>query len=231
MAHMTWDELRQLPSAVDLETAGPALGIGRSKIYAMAKTGKLQQTIRVLKFGRAYRVVRAGLYRLLGVSTHDGPSMSAISTPGLDEPRDAAPPGRTTALAAREPVRHRPGLVDEEQGPARPRCVQRPVLPTRLLLNGLLARPGVGAEVPAHLVRQPQRSALHCQAACAGSCAVPPPEGAGHRRLPHPACNAVRSRADCESGHPSLRSTSSPRPQLAEVLCGSIKTARSSNAE
>lgn len=96
MAHMTWDELRQLPSAVDLETAGRALGIGRSKIYAMAKTGELQQTIRVLKFGRAYRVVTADLYRLLGVSTHDEPLLPSVAAPRGDEPRDAGPPGQET---------------------------------------------------------------------------------------------------------------------------------------
>lgn len=94
MAQMTWDELRQLPSAVDLETAGRALGIGRSKIYAMAKNGELQQTIRVLRLGHAYRVVTADLYRVLAVSPGDGPMTSAVCAPGRDEARDATAHGQ-----------------------------------------------------------------------------------------------------------------------------------------
>ena len=96
MAQMTWEELRLLPSAVDLETAGRALGIGRSKIYAMAKTGELQQTIRVLKLGHAYRVVTADLYRVLGVSPDEEPMKSALSLPCRDAPRNATAPGQVS---------------------------------------------------------------------------------------------------------------------------------------
>jgi hypothetical protein len=92
MAQMTWDELRRLPSAVDLETAGRALGIGRSKIYEMAKKGELQQTIRVLKLGRAYRVVTADLYRVLGVPLDGGLMAPAASAPDPPLADDAALP-------------------------------------------------------------------------------------------------------------------------------------------
>jgi hypothetical protein len=100
MAQMTWDELRQLPSAVDLKTAGRALGIGRSKIYEMAKKGELQQTVRVLKLGRAYRVVTADLYRVLGVSIDSGSVTSAGSPTDLHVAGDAALPehGRGTGI-------------------------------------------------------------------------------------------------------------------------------------
>lgn len=101
MAHMTWDELLQLPSAVDLETAGRALGIGRSKIYEMARTGELEQTIKVLKLGRAYRVATAELYRVLGVPIGNEPAMSADSALGRHGIHDAASPtqGRATGRA------------------------------------------------------------------------------------------------------------------------------------
>lgn len=104
MAQMTWEELRQLPSAVDLETAGRALGIGRSKIYEMARSGELQQTVKVLKLGHAYRVVTADLYRVLGVSFDDGLMPSAGIATHLQVPGDPAlpeqvgPTGITKAL-------------------------------------------------------------------------------------------------------------------------------------
>lgn len=59
------DELLALPSSVDLVTAGRALGIGRSKVYTLAKNDELP--MKVLRLGNAYRVVTADLLRVLGI--------------------------------------------------------------------------------------------------------------------------------------------------------------------
>lgn len=63
---MAKDELLALPTAVDLETANRALGLGRSKGYELAKRG--QYPCRVLRLGNAYRVVTAELQALLGLA-------------------------------------------------------------------------------------------------------------------------------------------------------------------
>ncbi|WP_329182501.1 hypothetical protein [Streptomyces sp. NBC_01477] len=63
---MAKDELLLLPTAVDLETANRALGLGRSKGYELAKCG--QYPCRVLRLGNSYRVVTAELQALLGLA-------------------------------------------------------------------------------------------------------------------------------------------------------------------
>lgn len=63
---MTREELLALPAAVDLETGNRALGLGRSKGYALAKQG--QYPCKVLRLGKAYRVVTADLLELLGLA-------------------------------------------------------------------------------------------------------------------------------------------------------------------
>ncbi|WP_333769596.1 hypothetical protein [Streptomyces sp. IBSBF 2435] len=63
---MAKDELLALPTAVDLETANRALGLGRSKGYELAKRG--QYPCRVLRLGNSYRVVTAELQALLGLA-------------------------------------------------------------------------------------------------------------------------------------------------------------------
>ncbi len=62
---MTEDELRALPVAVDLVTAGRAINIGRTTAYDLAKQGKFP--VRVLKVGDRYRVTKADLLEYLGV--------------------------------------------------------------------------------------------------------------------------------------------------------------------
>ncbi len=66
MRGMSREELLALPAAVDLETANRALGLGRSKGYALAKRG--EYPCRVLRLGNAYRVVTAELQALLGLA-------------------------------------------------------------------------------------------------------------------------------------------------------------------
>ncbi|WP_030546367.1 hypothetical protein [Streptomyces albus] len=60
---MTREELLALPAAVDLDTGNRALGLGRSKGYELAKRG--QYPCKVLRLGKAYRVVTADLLNLL----------------------------------------------------------------------------------------------------------------------------------------------------------------------
>lgn len=62
---MTRSDLLALPPAVDLVTAGRALGLGRSKVYQLAQRGEMP--VRTLRLGSAYRVITAELLELLGV--------------------------------------------------------------------------------------------------------------------------------------------------------------------
>jgi predicted DNA-binding transcriptional regulator AlpA len=61
---LTGDEARQLPTVVDLPTAGRMLGIGRSAAYELVRTG--QWPTPVLRLGRLIRVPTAPLLELLG---------------------------------------------------------------------------------------------------------------------------------------------------------------------
>ncbi|GID26995.1 helix-turn-helix domain-containing protein [Paractinoplanes brasiliensis] len=63
----TWtvQAVRNLGLTTDIETAGSILGIGRSKAYALAKSGEFP--VRVVRVGRSYIVPVAALLELLGV--------------------------------------------------------------------------------------------------------------------------------------------------------------------
>lgn len=63
---MTKDELLSLPVTVDLVTAGRAFGIGRSGSYDLAARGEFP--CRIVRAGRALRVPRAELLRVLGIA-------------------------------------------------------------------------------------------------------------------------------------------------------------------
>lgn len=73
---MTRDELLALPVSFDLMVAARALGIGRTLAYDMAKRG--QFPTRVLRLGTRYRVTRADLLRVLGV-TDDMPEQEGAA--------------------------------------------------------------------------------------------------------------------------------------------------------
>lgn len=62
---MTVQNLLDLPAVVDIETAGRALGIGRTLAYQLARTD--QFPCEVVRAGRAFRVVTADLRRVLHV--------------------------------------------------------------------------------------------------------------------------------------------------------------------
>ena len=103
---LSTDEILQLPAAVSLEVAGRAVGIGRTKIHTMARRGELP--FEVLRLGSTYRVRKADLLKLLGLT----PDMSGTGTrtaPILatdDSPvraGRAAPLGRPADLLAARP--------------------------------------------------------------------------------------------------------------------------------
>jgi hypothetical protein len=62
-------ELRNLPSVIDLVTAGRAFGLGRTKSHELARAG--QFPVPVLRLGNSYRVTRAALLRALGEAPAD----------------------------------------------------------------------------------------------------------------------------------------------------------------
>ena len=65
MATLTLAQIMELPSVVDLLTAGRALGLGRTTSYSLAREGAFP--CRVIRAGTAYRVPTVELLRLLGV--------------------------------------------------------------------------------------------------------------------------------------------------------------------
>lgn len=65
-AIMTRDELLALPPAVDIVTAGRAIGLGQTRARELARSGEFP--VPVLRLGGQYRVPTAALLELLGVS-------------------------------------------------------------------------------------------------------------------------------------------------------------------
>jgi hypothetical protein len=59
----TEEAVRSLGMTTDIETAGEILGIGRTKAYALAKTGGFP--VRVIRVGRLYKVSVPALLGLL----------------------------------------------------------------------------------------------------------------------------------------------------------------------
>jgi len=64
-AAMTTADVLALPAAVDVVTAGRALGLSRGTAYALARRG--QFPIPLLRLGAQYRVRRADILRTLGI--------------------------------------------------------------------------------------------------------------------------------------------------------------------
>ncbi|MEU6720192.1 DNA-binding protein [Nonomuraea sp. NPDC046802] len=62
---LTMKELLDLPTTVDLPTAGKAFGIGRTKAHELARSGTFPCP--VLRVGYTYRVGRAAILRSLGI--------------------------------------------------------------------------------------------------------------------------------------------------------------------
>ena len=69
MQPLTHDELLALPAVVDIETAARAIGIGRTKAYALARTGDFPCS--TLHLGRCYRVLTEELLTLLKITSRE----------------------------------------------------------------------------------------------------------------------------------------------------------------
>jgi hypothetical protein len=70
VAGYTVAELRALPAQLKPEEAFRAIGFGRTKGYALIRSGEFPA--RVLRFGGSYRIVTADLLRVLGVEPEPG---------------------------------------------------------------------------------------------------------------------------------------------------------------
>ncbi len=68
MTSITITQLRAT-TTVDLATAARALGLGRTKAYALARHD--QFPCRVIRIGDTYRIPTAGLLELLGVTAEE----------------------------------------------------------------------------------------------------------------------------------------------------------------
>ncbi|MCP2343711.1 DNA-binding protein [Actinomadura rupiterrae] len=68
---LTIAQIRALPAMIDLVTAGRALGIGRTKSYALARAGTFP--CRVLRVGDSYLVPITGVLQVLQLDPADTP--------------------------------------------------------------------------------------------------------------------------------------------------------------
>ena len=66
MQGMLVEEVLGLPAAVDVVTAGRALGVGRDRSYRLAKRGEFP--VRVVRIGHRMLVTRADLLSALGLA-------------------------------------------------------------------------------------------------------------------------------------------------------------------
>lgn len=62
---LTIGEVLRLPATVDVTTAGRALGFGRSKAYALARSGAFP--CRIIRAGGTYRVPTSVILEALGI--------------------------------------------------------------------------------------------------------------------------------------------------------------------
>lgn len=65
MVGMSRDELLALPVAIDLVTAGRALGIGRTRAFELIRRGEFP--VPAVRVGTTWRVPTAPLLQLLGL--------------------------------------------------------------------------------------------------------------------------------------------------------------------
>lgn len=72
---MSTEELLALPVSFDLETAGRAFGLGRTKSHELARAGEFPCPVR--RLGRRYRVTKADLFRELGLNLDGTPLAGA----------------------------------------------------------------------------------------------------------------------------------------------------------
>jgi len=91
-------ELLALPVMVNLDTANQALDIGRTKGFALARTG--QYPVPLKRIGNEYRVARADLFAYLGIDPKS--DRAGAGTPTLlAEHAPTASPVPTREMKAR----------------------------------------------------------------------------------------------------------------------------------
>jgi predicted DNA-binding transcriptional regulator AlpA len=71
----TEEELRALPPAVDLPTAGRAWGLGRTMSYQLARAGEFPCP--VVPLGHRFKVTKVNLLRALGIEMPPTPPVDA----------------------------------------------------------------------------------------------------------------------------------------------------------
>jgi len=67
MQPLSFEQLHDLPTTIDLMTAARALRIGRTKAYELARTGRFP--CKIIRIGAGYVVPTASLLEVLGVTT------------------------------------------------------------------------------------------------------------------------------------------------------------------
>lgn len=82
-AAVTVADLLTWPPTIDVEKAGRAIGIGRTTAYALARIGEFP--CKVIRAGKAYRVVTADLLRVLHVTPDNGDGAGAATPTPLAE--------------------------------------------------------------------------------------------------------------------------------------------------
>ncbi|MBB6396725.1 excisionase family DNA binding protein [Actinomadura coerulea] len=65
MKQMSQDGLLALPTTVSVETAARAIGLGRTRVYQLARQGEFP--CKVIRIGTSYRIVTVDFRRLLGI--------------------------------------------------------------------------------------------------------------------------------------------------------------------
>jgi predicted DNA-binding transcriptional regulator AlpA len=74
---LTAEDLLRLPPTIDVGMGGQAFGIGRTTAYQLARKG--QFPCRIIRAGRACRVVTADLLRVLGLSAALEPATDSVT--------------------------------------------------------------------------------------------------------------------------------------------------------
>lgn len=79
-------DLLALPATTDVEAAARALGIGRTTAYQLARHGTFP--CKIIRAGRAYRVVTADLLRVLHINPEN--SRGASPNPSIEAAKESA---------------------------------------------------------------------------------------------------------------------------------------------
>lgn len=85
-----------MPVMLDVPSAGQMLGIGRTRAYRLARSGKFP--CRMLRIGGTWRVPTAGVLALLGLAVPGGAEQDGLADGEPAAPESPAAADRTAAL-------------------------------------------------------------------------------------------------------------------------------------